>query len=175
MRLLLIIVSMLVLSPAYTHGATREAFPQQPTREASVQQASREANVGLLDCKIGGGWGFIFGSRKKLDCVFERKDNGSKENYIGVIRKAGFDIGWTWGSKVSWELFAPSNAIQEAGRLAGTYRGASAEVTVVAGLGVNVGFVSSDKIFKLRPKRIQAQTGVNISFADSRLILKVKE
>ena len=62
---------------------------------------ARAANVeaGVLTCKVGGGVGFVFGSTKDLDCVFEGI-NGGKDRYVGSIDKYGIDLGFTGASLI---------------------------------------------------------------------------
>ena len=156
MRLLLFVVSVFMFSPVY------------------AQQATREAQVGLLNCTIEGGTGFIIGSVKTLNCVFERSDERPSENYAGEIKKFGIDIGRTRVSQLSWAVFAPSKAIEEFGRLAGSYGGVSGEVTVGIGLGANVLVGGFDKSIALQPFSLQAQKGLNIAAGISSLDLRVQ-
>jgi hypothetical protein len=156
MRLLHFVVSMLMFSPVY------------------AQQATREAQVGLLHCTIEGGTGFIIGSVKTLNCVFERSDARPSENYTGEIKKFGIDIGRTRISKLSWAVFAPSKAIEEFGRLAGSYGGVTGEVTVGIGLGANVLVGGFDKSVALQPFSLQAQQGLNIAAGISSLDLRAQ-
>ena len=63
-----------------------------------VPSAADDANVtlGLLDCNVEGGMGFIIGSKKNLTCTFTSSNKGvAPENYVGVIKKLGLDIGAT--------------------------------------------------------------------------------
>lgn len=156
MRLLLTIFVLLFLSPAH------------------AQQATREAQVGLLNCDIEGGRGFIVGSTKTLDCVFERSDGKPNEHYVGDIKKFGIDIGRTRASKLSWAVFAPSKAIEESGRLAGAYGGVTGEATVGVGLGANVLVGGFDKSVALQPFSLQVQEGLNIAAGIASLHIKAK-
>src|SRR5262245_21819834 len=59
--------------------------------------------VGLLDCVIEGGTGFIFGSTKDLSCTFEPADKQwAPEAYFGVVNKFGLDIGYTKATMMRW-------------------------------------------------------------------------
>ncbi|CTQ55337.1 hypothetical protein LP7551_03878 [Roseibium album] len=138
----------------------------------AAQEATREAQVGLLTCSVEGGAGFIIGSRKKLSCLFERSDGLPNETYSGVISKFGIDIGQTTASKIAWGVFAPSKAVANTGRLAGSYGGISGEVTVGLGLGANVLIGGFDKSIALQPLSLQTQTGINIAAAISSLTLE---
>lgn len=154
MRILLIVSLLLILAPAH------------------AQQATREAQVGLLHCTIEGGRGFIIGSDKLLDCVFERSDGKPNELYSGDIKKFGIDIGRTKVSKLSWAVFAPSKGIAESGRLAGEYVGVTGEVTVGVGLGANALVGGFEESFALQPLSVQVQEGLNIAAGVASLHLK---
>jgi len=139
---------------------------------AAAQEATREAQVGLLNCGVEAGTGFIIGSRKELTCTFQRSDGMPDEIYRGVISKFGIDIGQTTASNISWAVFAPSKAVETTGRLAGGYGGLSGEATVGVGLGANVLIGGFDKSIALQPISLQTQTGLNIAAAISSLTLE---
>jgi hypothetical protein len=73
------------------------------------------------------------GSQKALNCSFVPTLPGPPEFYSGVINKLGVDLGGTRGGIMVWAVYAPTT--RAAGFLAGTYAGASAEVTVGGGIG----------------------------------------
>jgi hypothetical protein len=60
-----------------------------------------------------------------------------------------------------WAVYAPTN--QPAGALAGSYGGASAEATVVAGVGANVLIGGSNQTIELQPVSLQGQAGLNVA------------
>lgn len=117
--------------------------------------------VGQLKCDVAGGVGLILGSRKKMDCVFERND-GSSETYTGRIVKVGVDIGITKESVVWWLVLAPALE-QPEGALEGEYVGVSAEATVAVGAGANILLGGGDDSIALQPLSLQAQKGLNIA------------
>jgi len=137
----------------------------------SAVEAKDGVKIGVLSCEIEGGVGFIIGSSKDIDCVFsgERGD----EHYHGSIDKLGVDIGVTGKSNVAWAVFAPGKINR--GALEGSYGGASAEVTVIGGLGANVLVGGSDKSINLQPVSVQAQTGLNIAAGIAGLRLDYEE
>lgn len=115
--------------------------------------------VGTLDCEISGGFGFIVASRKELTCMFTPAGRGPREVYVGAISKFGLDIGVTAGAQMMWSVHAETTARRAA--LAGSYVGASAEVTVALGLGANVLVGGSDRTVTLQPLSMQGQRGLN--------------
>jgi hypothetical protein len=129
---------------------------------ASFAQISAEhIQAGTLTCDISGGIGFIIGSQKALDCSFVRTLPGPPEFYSGVINKLGFDLGGTRGGVMVWAVYAPTT--RAAGFLAGTYAGASAEVTVGGGIGANMLVGGSIRTIELQPFTVQEQTGINLA------------
>lgn len=75
---------------------------------------TNNTQVGKLKCNVEGGIGMLLGSKKKMSCVFEKKD-GSVENYVGRVTKVGLDIGVTAESTIIWTVFAPSGKNDKGG------------------------------------------------------------
>jgi hypothetical protein len=117
--------------------------------------------IGVLSCGIGGGIGYIIGSSKPIDCVFQPAGGGRVEHYEGRIRKFGVDVGVTGQSVVAWAVFAPGKT--KRGGLKGYYAGASAEATALVGLGANVLIGGFKNTINLQPVSVQAQTGINVA------------
>ena len=138
---------------------------------ASAQQAGVE--LGVLDCQIAAGTGFIFGSSKDLSCTFEPADKTfAPENYFGVVNKYGLDIGVTNEAFMRWLVIGPSSNIYAPGALAGDYVGASAQVTAAIGAGANLLVGGSSQTFTLQPLSLQTQTGVNFAIGVSQFQLR---
>lgn len=132
------------------------------TLPAVAQQTGVE--LGVLDCSIGGGTGFIIGSKKDLHCTFNSaNETFAPENYFGVVSKWGLDIGSTDGAVMSWVVLAPNLNIYAPGALAGDYYGASAEVTASVGAGANLLVGGLGSTFTLQPLSVQTQTGLNLA------------
>ena len=92
--------------------------------------------LGTLDCAIGGGTGFIFGSTKDLNCVLVRP-NGTAETYSGKINRYGIDIGFTKAVHVVWHVYS-LNESAPPGALAGNYIGSQGSLTISATAGGNI-------------------------------------
>jgi hypothetical protein len=131
--------------------------------------AQSHVKVGVLTCATGPSIGLIIASTEKAHCSFH-PDVGNPEQYTGHIRKFGIDIGITAGSVIIWAVFSPQSGYAP-GSLAGVYIGASAEATVVVGLGANVLVGGSQKQFALQPLSVQAQTGLNLAVGVTELDL----
>jgi len=139
---------------------------------APPAHSADSVKIGVLNCNVSGGSGFIFGSTKNLTCEFDPAGNSPAETYSGTINKYGVDVGTTEQGVISWAVFAPTADYVSAGALDGTYGGVSAEATVGAGLGANVLVGGSDKSIALQPFSVSAQTGLNFALAVSQLDLR---
>lgn len=136
---------------------------------ASAADAKSGVKVGMLSCGVEGGVGFIIGSSKAVDCVYQPASGGAPEHYSGSIGKLGLDVGVTQQAVLAWAVFAPGKTNK--GALKGSYSGASAEATVGVGLGANVLVGGFEKGINLQPVSVQAQTGLNIAAGVSSLNL----
>lgn len=124
----------------------------------------RGVELGLLDCVVEGGAGFIVGSTKDVKCTYTPADKTfAPESYFGVINKFGLDVGVTGNTFIQWLVLAPTANVYAPGALAGDYVGASAEATVAIGAGANLLVGGSDQTFTLQPLSIQEQTGLNLA------------
>jgi hypothetical protein len=125
----------------------------------STPAQAQYVQAGLLVCDITGGVGVIVASTKQVACRFVNAA-GEPEVYTGAISRVGLDLGVTGGGQLLWAVFAPSGSFAR-GALAGNYAGASAEATVVLGVGANVLFGSSERSIALQPVSVQGQTGLS--------------
>ncbi len=137
----------------------------------AAQAASDHVKVGLLTCDVDAGVGYIIGSDKGLDCWFKPSNGGKTEHYSGSIKKLGLDIGFTAHEKLGWLVFAATDHKWAKHALAGTYVGASHEVTIGLGLGGNWLVGGFDKSIALQPISLQGQVGLNYSLTWTDLTL----
>ena len=138
-------------------------------RHANTNDGQRGVKVGVLNCKVAPGVGLILGSSKEVSCNFNRT-NGGVEHYAGSMGKLGIDIGVTNTSYLGWVVFAPGNVGR--GALAGSYAGASAQATVIAGVGANALIGGSNSNINLQPFSVQGQTGLNVAAGLGTLTLR---
>jgi hypothetical protein len=125
--------------------------------------------AGYLTCHVASGWGFIFGSSRKLQCAYALQP-GYTEYYTGSITKFGADIGYLSSGVIMWAVLAPTTNLGQ-GALAGHYGGATASAAVGVGAGANVlvgGFNSS---LALQPVSIEGQNGLNIAAGVAQMTL----
>jgi len=128
-------------------------------RPADAQE--RRVQVGTLTCSMSASIGLILGSQKNLNCIFKGQPGEPDEAYTGTMTTIGLDIGVTSGGVVVWTVFADTN--RYAGMLAGKYAGATAEVSIAAGLGANVLVGGSHRTVALQPLSLQGQIGLDLA------------
>ena len=126
---------------------------------ASPAAAQASVKVGTLVCNVAGGIGLIITSKQAAVCTFTNV-NGTTSVYRGEFTTVGIDIGVTTEETIVWAVLQPT---RQAASLAGTYVGATAEATVVAGVGANVLIGGSNKSIALQPLSVSGQTGLNFA------------
>jgi hypothetical protein len=117
--------------------------------------------AGYLTCHVAAGWGFIFGSSRKLECAYALQP-GYTEYYTGSVTKFGADIGYLQSGVILWAVLAPTTNLGQ-GALAGHYGGATASAAVGVGAGANVLIGGFNHSIALQPVSIEGQNGLNIA------------
>src|SRR5215472_14225564 len=64
--------------------------------------------AGIMTCNVAGGFGFIFGSSRAVNCTFA-PGGAAPQHYVGAINKFGVDIGYVEGAIMAWAVLAPTN------------------------------------------------------------------
>jgi len=121
---------------------------------------AQRVQLGTLECSLSSSIGLIVGSQRNVNCLF-KNGSGRDEAYTGTMTRIGLDVGFTSGGAIIWTVFAGTN--RYVGMLAGTYVGATAEMSVAAGLGANVLIGGSDRTVALQPVSVQGQVGLNVA------------
>ena len=127
----------------------------------SADAQPRRVQLGTLTCSMSASIGLIVGSQKNVNCVFRGQPGEPEEAYTGTMTTIGLDIGITTGGVIVWTVFADTS--RYAGMLAGRYVGATAEVSVAAGLGANVLVGGSHRTVALQPLSVQGQMGLDLA------------
>jgi hypothetical protein len=122
---------------------------------------AQSVKTGIMTCNVAGGFGFIFGSSRAVNCTFA--PNGvAPQHYIGAISKFGVDIGYVEGAVMAWAVLAPTNN-PGPGLLAGTYVGATGSASVGVGVGANVLFGGFGNSVSLQPLSLEGSKGFNVA------------
>jgi hypothetical protein len=127
----------------------------------SVPANAADVKVGVLNCDVSSGWGFVFGSSKDLRCEYSPL-NGGVEHYAGSVSKFGVDIGYTRGGVLIWDVVAPSSDVKP-GALQGSYAGATVSAAIGVGGGANVLVGGLRKSIALQPISITGESGLNVA------------
>lgn len=144
-----------------TLGVAACAPPPPATPTATPAPASG-VQVGSLTCNVAGGFGFVLGSSRSVNCTFNSAGGGPPQRYTGSIDKFGVDIGYVQGGVLIWGVFAPTANLAP-GSLAGSYGGVTASATVGVGVGANVLIGGSANSISLQPVSIEGTTGLNVA------------
>jgi hypothetical protein len=122
---------------------------------------AQAVKAGIMTCNVAGGFGFIVGSSRAVNCTFA--PNGvAPQHYIGAINKFGVDIGYVEGAVMAWAVLAPTNN-PGPGLLAGTYVGATGSASVGVGVGANVLFGGFGNSISLQPLSVEGSKGFNVA------------
>jgi hypothetical protein len=141
------------------------------TLGAVVETASAErAKVGTLRCNLGPSVGLLVVERQRLSCTYTPDGPFPPETYFGTFTTVGAAIGFNRGGRMVWGVLAPVSGYYR-GALAGTYVGASADVSVGAGLGANALVGGSHRSIALQPLSVEANTGLDLTAGVSKLRL----
>ena len=137
---------------------------------ASGASAQGRVKVGALRCNLAPTVGLIVASKQRLSCTYTPDGPWPPETYYGSFTTIGLDIGFKGGGRLVWAVFAPVNGYYH-GALAGTYVGASADVTIGIGLGANALVGGSHRSFALQPLSVEGNIGFNLAGGISKLRL----
>jgi hypothetical protein len=137
---------------------------------APPAQAAGGVQVGILTCNVSSGWGFVFGSTRRLRCTFSPRP-GYAAHYIGTISKFGVDIGYLQGAVMIWGVIAPTTRLAP-GALSGDYVGVSGGASIGVGATANVLVGGSGHSITLQPVSIQGNTGLNIAAGVASMMLR---
>lgn len=138
--------------------ATAAAVLALAAMTSSAPAQADGVKVGILNCHVSSGWGFVFGSTRSLNCVY----SATGERYVGRIDKFGVDLGFTTGGVIVWTVVAPTANLAP-GALAGQYGGPTASATAAVGLGAHALVGGSNNTIALQPLTIEGNTGLNVA------------
>ncbi len=128
---------------------------------ALASPAQAGVKVGELNCHVRGGWGYVLGSSKDMDCTFS-PTRGEPEHYVGSLSKFGVDVGYTHKSVLLWAVVAPDSGPQR-GALAGGYAGVTASAAVGVGAGAHVLVGGFRRSITLQPISVSGEQGLNVA------------
>ncbi|WP_034999605.1 DUF992 domain-containing protein [Beijerinckia mobilis] len=146
-------------------AALAPAAAQQP------QQGLLE--VGVLECNISPGVGFVITANRALSCSFRpHRHRLPVENYTGTIRNFGLDIGATGPGRLIWTVISTTGPIKQRYPLAGTFTGAVGSFAIGGGIGANALVGGNANSFTLQPVSLTAQSGLSLAAGIGTLTLE---
>ena len=125
----------------------------------------------MLSCKLNPSIGFIIFGHQSMECRFTQNDRFPPQAYEGALNTVGIDLGVSAGGVLGWAVLAPT-AGPPPGALAGEYVGATGEIGLGLGAGVNVLMGGSGRSFALQPVSLQGSVAVNVTLGLSGLQLR---
>lgn len=128
---------------------------------SSAHAAGSGVKLGVLQCSEAGGWGFVFGSSRRINCTFS-PTQARVERYVGKINKFGIDIGYQRSGVLVWAVLAPTANVAP-GALQGNYGGLTAGASVAIGAAANALIGGSNRTIALQPLSIEGTTGLNVA------------
>jgi uncharacterized protein DUF992 len=137
---------------------------------AAFPARAERFRVGRLLCFSTPRVGWVVGSAQSLRCVFHAISPPRQYVYVGRIRRVGLDLGATSGGTLSWAVFARNSRVSP-GTLRGSYTGASGNVAVGPGIGVNVLIGGSRRTIVLQPLSVERAIGLNLAAGVTNLTL----
>lgn len=141
---------------------------------AATAASAQGVKVGVLECKVSSGFGFVLGSSRDVNCVYLPAKDGNKQYYDGSIKKFGVDIGYVSEATIMWAVMAPNWDVPQ-GALAGDYVGGTASAAAGYGAGANALVGGGGKSFALQPVSVEGQKGIAISAGIGDLTLRTKK
>ncbi|MGY2909710.1 DUF992 domain-containing protein [Bradyrhizobium sp. URHC0002] len=137
---------------------------------AQAQTPASWTQVGMLSCKLNPSIGFIIFGHQSMECRFTQ-DRFPPQAYEGALNTVGIDLGVSAGGVLGWAVFAPT-AGPPPGALAGEYVGATGEIGLGLGAGVNVLVGGSGRSFALQPVSLEGSVAINVTLGLSGLQLR---
>ena len=131
-----------------------------PMKSTASAQSNGSVNTGVLTCEVAGGFGYVIGSTRQMQCSYA-PTSGATEDYHGSMSTIGADIGYLASSAIVWAVVAPSST-SRSGALAGIYSGVSARAAIIGGTGVNALIGGFQNSIALQPLSIEGDTGLYV-------------
>jgi hypothetical protein len=137
---------------------------------AQAQTPVSWTQVGVLSCKLNPSIGFIIFGHQSMECRFTQ-NRFPPQAYEGALNTVGIDLGVSAGGVLGWAVFAPT-AGPPPGAQAGEYVGATGEIGLGLGAGVNVLVGGSGRSFALQPVSLEGSVAINVTLGLSGLQLR---
>ena len=138
----------------------------------SASAGGMTAKTGILTCHVASGFGRLIASSRTVECHYS-PFSGTPEDYSGTISRIGLDFGYLAPVGLAWAVLAPSS-VPSNGALQGNYYGASAEISLLVGAGVNVMTGGFQKSIALQPISLQGDWGLYVGAGFASMSLQLQ-
>jgi hypothetical protein len=145
------------------------AFAAALAGSVSSAQAQSAVETGMLDCH-GRTTSYIVASVTPMECVYTSNLGRRPHLYAATLRLVGVDVNINTATAMRWSVFAPTQKIGP-GDISGHYVGASANATVIVGVGAHALFGGSNNTIALQPIGLQGSLGIGAAGGVSSLDL----
>jgi len=135
-------------------------------------QDNTAVQQGTLRCSLTDSSNLVLYSTVDFDCVFD-PEGGDPEMYAGRIEKIGIDLSTTEAEDILWYVYMPSGKVEK-GALAGSYLGASADVSIGEGAGVRLLVGGDGDAISLQPASVETQKGFGAALGGEQFTLTAK-
>lgn len=142
-------------------------------QSAAAQAPKTWTQVGMLTCKLNPSIGFVIFGHQSMECRFAQNPPFPVQLYEGALNTVGIDIGISAGGVLGWAVLAPT-AGPPPGALTGEYLGATGEIGMGLGAGVNVLIGGSGRSFALQPLSVEGSIAMNVTVGLSHLQLRAE-
>ena len=141
------------------------------TVASAEAQSPSWTQAGMLTCRLNPSIGFVIFGHQSMECRFVQNPPFPPQAYEGALNTIGLDIGITAGGALAWAVLAPTVGTP-AGALAGEYVGASGDIGLGLGAGVNVLVGGSGRSIALQPVSVEGSVAMNVTLGVSGLKLR---
>jgi hypothetical protein len=153
--------------------ATGACLQQQTPQQLNTTNANSRIYIGSLTCNVAGGTGYVFGSRKQMECVFLSRDGVRSAEYSGTINKFGVDIGYTKAVHTIWRVYSLGSD-RGPSDLGGTYVGEQSTVAANTQAGGNWLYGGPNAEIGMVAAGVVQDAGYNLATGVAELSLSLK-
>ena len=147
---------------------------QEDAPTTNKQMANSKVYIGALTCEIAASNGYLIGSSKDMDCVFEPLIGG-QQAYDGTFNRLGIDVGYTKKMRMLWKVFSiGSNHGPDA--VVGKFIGENATITADQQTGGNWLYGGQDGAAVMQASALLDGTdqGYNIEYGVAQITLRIR-
>ena len=147
---------------------------QEDSTATNRRMTNSKVYIGALTCEIAESTGYLIGSSKDMDCVFEPLIGG-QQAYDGAFNRLGIDVGYTTKMRMLWKVFSiGSNHGPDA--VVGKFIGENAAITADQQTGGNWLYGGQDGAAVMQATALLDGTdqGYKIEYGVAQITLRIR-